>query len=283
MSGSEIFDTYETEYATLYDSIIRRINSGIASAPPGTAWAFPSAILDEEIMLWGRKGSLHGLGVVRYPGLGLDFDGPLSGPNGIVTDACRHGNDTNAIEQKVLLINQTKRELDEADEIISQMEMEVLSMAGPQKSHLSRRVKEFKEEIKRARRDLSKPSSLADRDLLLGSSSSTIIDVETDQRGRLLAGTERLQDGSRRLENAKRLALEAETMGISTLNDLNSQREQITRTRDTLSNADTWVTRSQGVLRGMQRQLQANRLMTYGIIAILVLLIIAVIYLKYFF
>ncbi|KAJ3115117.1 hypothetical protein HDU96_001176 [Phlyctochytrium bullatum] len=233
MSGSEIFDTYEQEYATLYNSIIKKVSS------------IPKANSD----------------------------------------------------QKALLINQTKRELEEADEIvrfaasalahadvflqsavrrrpflhvlgpsrltvpqISQMDLEVISMVGPQKAQLARRVKEFKEEMKRARRDLAKPGGQTDRELLLGSagsSSSSLLDLEAatmDQRGRLLMGTERLQEGSRRLENAKRLALETETMGISTLNDLNTQREQIIRTRDTLNTADTWVTRSQGILRGMQRQ-----------------------------
>ncbi|KAI8837883.1 hypothetical protein BC829DRAFT_404841 [Chytridium lagenaria] len=218
MSGSEIFDTYEQEYSTLYDSITKRINNAIPSA---------------------------------------------SG------------------EQRTLFINQTKRELEEADEIISQMELEVLTMVGPSKSVLSRRVKEFKKKTKRLKRDLTRPSAANDRDLLLGGgSSSSLIDLESatlDQRGRLLMGTERLQDGSRRLDNAKRLAFRG-----CTLNDLNSQREQIVRTRDTLNNADTWVTRSQGVLRGMQRQLQANRLITYGIIAVLILMIIAVIWLKFF-
>lgn len=75
-----------------------------------------------------------------------------------------------------------------------------------------------------------------------------------DQRSRLLQGTERLQEGSRRLDDARRLALETESIGIATLEDLNRQRDQILRTRDTLSNADTWIAKSQGVLRGMQRR-----------------------------
>ncbi|KAJ3201509.1 hypothetical protein HDU67_001297, partial [Dinochytrium kinnereticum] len=91
MSGSEIFDTYEQEYATLYDSITKRITVAISAASP---------------------------------------------------------------DHRHLLINQTKRDLEEADEIISQMDLELLSMAGPLRSQLSRRVKEFKEEMKRAKRDL---------------------------------------------------------------------------------------------------------------------------------
>jgi vesicle transport through interaction with t-SNAREs protein 1 len=51
-----------------------------------------------------------------------------------------------------------------------------------------------------------------------------------DQRSRLIDGTERLQNSSRRLEEAQRIALETEGVGISTLEDLNRQREQMLRT-----------------------------------------------------
>lgn len=54
-------------------------------------------------------------------------------------------------------------------------------------------------------------------------------------RTRLLAGTETLQDGSRRLENAHRIALETEDVGADILRNLRGQREQIEHTRDTVS------------------------------------------------
>jgi vesicle transport through interaction with t-SNAREs protein 1 len=53
-----------------------------------------------------------------------------------------------------------------------------------------------------------------------------------DQRSRLLQGTQRLENASKRLEDAHRLALETETIGIGTLSDLHRQRQQIERTRD---------------------------------------------------
>jgi vesicle transport through interaction with t-SNAREs protein 1 len=54
-------------------------------------------------------------------------------------------------------------------------------------------------------------------------------------RTRLLQGTETLQDGSRRLENAQRIALETEDVGADILRNLRGQREQIEHTRDTVS------------------------------------------------
>lgn len=83
---------------------------------------------------------------------------------------------------------------------------------------------------------------MSERDQLLGSQivilGSHAIDIgheETDQRSKLLQGTDRLENASKRLEGAQRLALETEAIGISTLGDLHRQRNQIERTRDGVS------------------------------------------------
>lgn len=56
-----------------------------------------------------------------------------------------------------------------------------------------------------------------------------------DQRQRLLSGTERLAQSSRRLEDSHRLALETEGIGINILSTLKGQRETLIRARDTVS------------------------------------------------
>jgi vesicle transport through interaction with t-SNAREs protein 1 len=61
---------------------------------------------------------------------------------------------------------------------------------------------------------------------------SVAVDMGGDQRSRLLQGTQRLENASKRLEDAHRLALETESIGIGTLSDLHRQRQQIERTRD---------------------------------------------------
>ena len=80
-------------------------------------------------------------------------------------------------------------------------------------------------------------------DLLTGPGVPNPDDPYTDDpsafssRTRLLQGTETLQDGSRRLDNAQRIALETEDVGADILRNLRGQREQIEHTRDTVS----WV------------------------------------------
>jgi vesicle transport through interaction with t-SNAREs protein 1 len=56
-----------------------------------------------------------------------------------------------------------------------------------------------------------------------------------DQRQRLLSGTERLGQSSRRLEDSHRLALETEGIGINILSTLKGQRETLIRARDTVN------------------------------------------------
>ncbi|KAJ3115118.1 hypothetical protein HDU96_001177 [Phlyctochytrium bullatum] len=225
-NGSEIFETYEKEYATLHDSIQRKITQQIPAADP---------------------------------------------------------------DKRKLLISQAQRELEEADEIISQMEMEIISLPQGIKSQLQPKVKAYKDEIKKAKKDLSK-SGLSERDQLLGTDSSRqradhhVVDFEAanlDQRGRLINGTERLQEGSRKLDEARKLALEAETMGINTLSELNQQRDQIIRTKEKLATADSWITKSQGVLKQLFAGMQKNKMLTYGIVGMLALMLIVIIWIKF--
>ena len=54
------------------------------------------------------------------------------------------------------------------------------------------------------------------------------------RRQRLLNNTGRLQSSSQRLEDTHRVALETESMGADILQQLKSQRETMTRTRDTV-------------------------------------------------
>jgi vesicle transport through interaction with t-SNAREs protein 1 len=81
----------------------------------------------------------------------------------------------------------------------------------------------------------------SDREELLGGfnngdDSQSDFDASTmDQRQRLLSGTERLGQSSRRLEDSHRLALETEGIGINILSTLKGQRETMVRARDTVS------------------------------------------------
>jgi vesicle transport through interaction with t-SNAREs 1 len=80
------------------------------------------------------------------------------------------------------------------------------------------------------------------------------LEAQDDQRTRLLSGTERLEQSSQRLRESQRVANETESIGAGILDDLSSQRQHITNTRDTLTEADGYVDKSMRTLKGMARR-----------------------------
>ncbi|KAJ2390596.1 Vesicle transport V-snare protein [Coemansia sp. RSA 2603] len=125
----------------------------------------------------------------------------------------------------------------------------------------------------------------ANRRALLGDRAGGMQSPETgaldgDQRTRLLSGNERLENGTRRLQDSHRIAIETEAVGAGILQDLRAQREQIVSTRNTLMEADSHIDRSQRTLRTMTRRLMANKMITTGIIVVGVALVLLVLYIK---
>ena len=147
-------------------------------------------------------------------------------------------------EAKKSTLRRAEMELEEADEVISQMDIEVQGFPQSVRSRFSVQIRGFKQEVqaltKEVRSGLSSSSAggarggydpaYADDDADLEAAGSA-----TANRQRLLQGTATLEDGTRRLEESNRLALETEDLGADILRDLRSQREQIENSRDTVS------------------------------------------------
>ncbi|KAI8975173.1 t-SNARE [Mycotypha africana] len=197
-------------------------------------------------------------------------------------------------EERKTTIRSVERELDEANEIIGQMEMEVLNVPTPSRTRLQAKLRLYKSEAEKLKRDLRRTTAIipknTDRDELLGGMNANddedgLMDYDAstmDQRQRLLSGTERLGQSSRRLEDSHRLALETEGIGINILSTLKGQRETMLRARDTLADADSHIDKASRTLKGMARRMATNKLITAAIILILIVLIILVIYSKLF-
>ncbi|KAF1807512.1 t-SNARE [Mucor lusitanicus] len=196
-------------------------------------------------------------------------------------------------EERKAVIRAVEREIDEADEILGQMEMEILNIPTPSRTRLQAKLRLYKSEAEKLKRDLRRTTAIvpknSDRDELLGGFGSgdnedgNDFDASTmDQRQRLLSGTERLGQSSRRLEDSHRLALETEGIGINILSTLKGQRETMVRARDTLAEADSHIDKASKTLKGMARRMATNKLITAAIILILIVLIVLVIWSKLF-
>ncbi|KAI9477956.1 MAG: t-SNARE [Benjaminiella poitrasii] len=169
-------------------------------------------------------------------------------------------------EERKATIRAVEREIDEADEILGQMEMEILNIPTPSRTRLQAKLRLYKSEAEKLKRDLRRTTAIlpknTERDQLLGGFNAdsneeglTDYDASTmDQRQRLLSGTERLGQSSRRLEDSHRLALETEGIGINILSTLKGQRETMVRARDTLAEADSHIDKASKTLKGMARR-----------------------------
>ncbi|KAL1759995.1 hypothetical protein FB107DRAFT_256656 [Schizophyllum commune] len=154
-------------------------------------------------------------------------------------------------------------DLDEADEMLSQMQIELPSIPQSLRAPYQQRLGAAKSTLAGAKRRYKETEA---RVSLLGSRSrsgggfartSTSDDPYGDvsnDRARLLAGTAKLDEGTRRLEESQRIAMETEQTGADILLNLRGQREQIEHARDTLGTAERHIDRASGTLKGMIRR-----------------------------
>ncbi|TFY72333.1 hypothetical protein EVG20_g644 [Dentipellis fragilis] len=209
-------------------------------------------------------------------------------------------------EKKKAALRRVEMELDEADEMVSQMEIEIQGIPQSLKGQFQARIKSAKADLTRYKK-LSKDmhAQLTRADLLAstrGGAGTPTSDEPygTSDRSRLLAGTNILEDGTRRLQETHRVALETEEQGADILRSLRGQREQIENARDTVSflslviqvfyaehnagtqlrTADTSIGRAAGTLKKMIRRMYQQRFVTAGIIIVLVLLIAIILWEK---
>lgn len=120
------------------------------------------------------------------------------------------------------------------------MEIEIQGIPQSIRPSYQARIKAAKADLQRFKK-LSKDlhaqisrSDLLSRSPAAGVPTSDEPYGQTTDRTRLLAGTALLEDGSRRLMESQRIALETEDQGADILRSLRGQREQIQNARDTV-------------------------------------------------
>lgn len=173
-------------------------------------------------------------------------------------------------------IAKTQNEIEEANDLIEQIEMEVIGLPSADRSAAKSRLGSYKKEVKDLEKALRKAS------VQLSSSQSArddLFDFEggDDARDALLGNTERLDRTSKRLDNGHRAALDAVDVGAGALAELQSQRETIDRSRGRLKGIDTDLFSSNRVLGRMIARAYRNRVATFIIIGVLLLTIVMII------
>jgi vesicle transport through interaction with t-SNAREs 1 len=119
------------------------------------------------------------------------------------------------------------------------------------RSPYNARLKQAKQDLNRYKKLSKDLHAQSSRNDLLGGTRFKVNNSddpygERSDRQRLLAGTETLNDGSRRLQDAQRIALESEEAGADILRTLHVQREQIENSRGMVSRVCTAAAEIQG-------------------------------------
>ncbi|XP_013385965.1 vesicle transport through interaction with t-SNAREs homolog 1A [Lingula anatina] len=179
-------------------------------------------------------------------------------------------------KEKVTIIENVEKLMDETRELLEQMDLEVRSLPVTERQKYQIRLKSYKSELTQLEKNLKKSKiAFSDhvhaREELLGDETQN----SEDQRTRLLDNTERLERSSKRLEHGYQTVLETEQIGAAVLDDLHSQRQTIQRSRERLRETDAALGKSSRILSGMMRRIIQNRavLVVVGIIILIVIIV----------
>ncbi|XP_039727140.1 vesicle transport through interaction with t-SNAREs homolog 1A isoform X1 [Pteropus medius] len=169
-------------------------------------------------------------------------------------------------DEKKQMVANVEKQLEEAKELLEQMDLEVREIPPQSRGMYSNRMRSYKQEMGKLEKDFKRSRiAYSDevRNELLGddgnSSENQLIKLR-EERAHLLDNTERLERSSRRLEAGYQIAVETEQIGQEMLENLSHDREKIQRARERLRETDANLGKSSRVLTGMLRRPHKNHL-----------------------
>ncbi|XP_078420885.1 vesicle transport through interaction with t-SNAREs homolog 1A isoform X2 [Cetorhinus maximus] len=182
-------------------------------------------------------------------------------------------------DDKKCMVANVEKQMEEARELLEQMDLEVREIPLQSRGLFSTRMKSYKQELEKLDKDFKRSRiAYSDevnlRNELLGDDGNT----SENQRACLLDNTERLERSTRRLEAGYQLTVETEQIGQEILENLHHDKEKIQRARERLRETDTNLGKSSRILTGMLRRIIQNRILMFILGAIILLTIVLAIY-----
>ncbi|OWK56991.1 vesicle transport through interaction with t-SNAREs homolog 1A isoform X1 [Lonchura striata] len=187
-------------------------------------------------------------------------------------------------DEKKQMVANVEKQLEEARELLEQMELEVREIPPQSRGMYSSRMRSYKQEMGKLEADFKRSRiAYSDevRNELLGddgnSSENQLIKLR-EERAHLLDNTERLERSSRRLEAGYQIAVETEQIGQEMLENLSHDREKIQRARERLRETDANLGKSSRILTGMLRRIIQNRILIVVLAVIIIFTTMMAIY-----
>jgi len=180
-------------------------------------------------------------------------------------------------EKRKNAIYETERMIDDAKQLISNMEQALKSSTRERQRRNEPKIKGYEAELSRILRDLqsSASSSLGPA----GPSSNRFGRSDDDDsirnnqnyRLQMLEAHSTLENTNDRLVNANRIAVETQYIGEGVLTDLHTQRETLEKAQQNLYTIDDNMTRSRKILGAMSRRIATNKIILAFIILLLLI------------
>ncbi|KAK4053570.1 t-SNARE VTI1 [Microbotryomycetes sp. JL201] len=167
-------------------------------------------------------------------------------------------------EQRKATLRRIGRELEELEEV-----------ARKGNAKLMIKVRACRAELQNYKQHLERQMYEPDEDEPLGSTAA-------GQRSRLLQSHATLNRTGDRLDNAQRTAAESEALGGEILTSLRGQRSQLESARDELDDAEGSIGRATGTIKKMVRLAYRQRIMLGVFVLVLALLVLLVLWAKFF-
>ncbi|XP_055721576.1 vesicle transport through interaction with t-SNAREs homolog 1B [Salvelinus fontinalis] len=190
-------------------------------------------------------------------------------------------------EEKKRLVRTFDERHGEAVEVLQGMEQELVGVPSSYRNTMSTKLRLYRRDLGKLQRevkssDLSSSTRPAEGAYGIYSSQNEHSTQLQSQRVLLLQGHEHLHNASQSIERSQRIAAETDQIGVDIIEELGEQREQLDRTRDRLVNTGENLSRSRKILRAMSRRLMTNKLLLSVIILMELVILGAVVYLKFF-
>ncbi|KAK6123049.1 hypothetical protein DH2020_043201 [Rehmannia glutinosa] len=187
-------------------------------------------------------------------------------------------------ERKKQKLSEVNGGLEDAEALIRKMDLEARSLPPSMKATLLAKLREYKTDLNNLKTEVKRITSAnvnqAARDELLESGMADTRMVSSDQRGRLMMSTEKLDKSGERIRESRKTMLETEELGVSILHDLHQQRQSLLHAHNTLHGVDDNISRSKKILTNMSRRMSRNKWIIGTIITVLVISIILILYFK---
>ncbi|KAH0950893.1 hypothetical protein HN011_000316 [Eciton burchellii] len=180
--------------------------------------------------------------------------------------------------EKRAFIQDVDRQIEEAQELLEQMELEVRGMNGTARDRLRGRVESHRAELKRLTQEFQMAKKPKEDIIEITLEESWDNNVTEDQRKRLLDTSERIERSGRTLQNGYRMVLETEEIGSQVLKELHEQRETIQRSRGRLRETDAELGRGSRLLSGMIFRSFQQKIILAAVALVLIIVTCIVIY-----